>query len=62
MSESIRIETTDISRCVFVSPHDGDVWINIVSNDGTKNCTMSKEQAQSLIEALQIAIQGETEE
>jgi hypothetical protein len=60
MTESIRIEAQD-RRAIFVDKYDDGVWINLMATGGSANCVLNKEQAQSLLEALQSVIQGEVE-
>lgn len=41
---------------VFVNPYDDDVWMSIYGRDGSYRVIMTKEQAQKVVDALQLVI------
>ena len=54
----IEIEPIKVAegRKIFVDQYDEGVWLMIMNNGGTANCTMTREQAFELMSALRQAM------
>lgn len=48
-----RIETTERGECVFIDQFDDDVWLSVQVNGGSARCTLTKEQARQMMDAIQ---------
>lgn len=49
---SARVETTERFESVFVDRFDDDVWLSISQERASANVTLTREQAQELVAAL----------
>jgi hypothetical protein len=58
--ESIKIEGVTRHTGIYVDTIGKDVWINVMLSNGSANLCITPENAESLIEAIRVAI-GEVE-
>jgi len=56
MEESIVINTTSVFNSVRVDTFDEDVWLHLTTRHSTCHVTLTKEQANELIMALQTVV------
>lgn len=48
-----RIETTERGECVFIDQFDDDIWLSLQVRGGSARCTLTKEQARQMMDAIQ---------
>lgn len=48
-----RIETTEQGECVFIDQFDDDIWLSLQVRGGSARCTLTKEQARQMMDAIQ---------
>lgn len=60
MTESTLIKAEENTNVFVDAWDDGGVWLSIHMPQASANCTLTKENARAMIEALKAAI-GETE-
>lgn len=54
----IRIASSERGDCIFVSDYDDGVWLNVQVGRASAAVVLNAAQAQALIEALQLQLQG----
>jgi hypothetical protein len=56
MEESIIVKTTSVFNNVRVDAFDQDLWLHLSTRNGTCHVTLTKDQANQLIAALQTVV------